>query len=47
MSGLLTTQGNNMWVGTTKGPRELFKSKSLSHVGSINSIKHFILIIFN
>ena len=29
------------------GPRELFESKSLSHVGSINSIKHFIFISFN
>jgi len=36
MSGLLTTRGNKMWVGTKMGPRELFKSKSLSHVGSIN-----------
>ena len=47
LCGLLTTRGNKIWEGTTMGPRELFKSKSLSHVGSINSIKHFILIIFN
>jgi hypothetical protein len=37
-----------MWVQTTMGSRELFKSKYLCNVvGSINSIKHFIFIIFN
>jgi hypothetical protein len=42
---------NEWFVDNTReqdvGPRELFRSKSLSHVGSINSIKHFIFISFN
>ena len=38
-----------MWVRTTMGSRrELFKSNYFTHVvGNINSIKHFIFIIFN
>ena len=38
-----------MWVRTTMGSRrELFKSNYFIHVvGNINSIKHFIFIIFN
>jgi hypothetical protein len=32
LSGSLTTRGNKIWEGTRMGPRELFKSKSLSHV---------------